>query len=72
MANPLADILPPATRKKLYAVYALIGVVLGAIQVGYGAASAGQPTWLGVALAVYSFLGAPLGLTAYANVKTAA
>ena len=70
MANPLEDIVPAETRKKAYAVYALIGVVLGAIQVGYGAASAGQPTWLGVSLAVYSFLGGPLGLTAYSNVKT--
>jgi len=70
MASPLEDIVAAKSRKKMYAAFALIGVLLGAIQVGYGAASAGQPTWLGVALAVYSFLGPPLGLTAYSNVKT--
>lgn len=70
MPSPLEDIVSAQTRKKIYAVYALIGLALGAAQVGLGAASAGQPTWLGVSLAVYSFLGAPLGLTAYANVKT--
>lgn len=63
----LQDIVPAHYRKIAYAAYALIGVLLGAIQVGYGAAEAGQPVPLTVALAVYAFLGGALGVTAAAN-----
>jgi len=66
----LTDILTPAHRKLVYAVYALLGVVVGAIQVAYVAAEAGQPVWLNVSLAVYGFLGTALGLTAAANTPT--
>lgn len=65
----LTDILPAATRKRVYAVYALVGVVLGAVQVAY-LNLAGQPQWLTVALAVYGFLGTALGVTAAANTDT--
>lgn len=67
----LHDIIPAAHRKIAYAVFALIGVVLGAVQVGYGAAEAGQPTWLTVALAVYAFVGGAVGLTARSNTPQA-
>ena len=40
--------LPPEIRAKLYLGFAVVGVALGAIQVGYGAASVDQPTWLTV------------------------
>lgn len=63
----LRDILPAKHRKIAYAAYAVIGVILGAIQVGYGAAEAGQPVALTVALAVYAFLGGAIGITAGAN-----
>jgi hypothetical protein len=69
MVNPLIGIVPAPYRKTAYSIFALIGVVLGAIQVGYGAASAHQPTWLVVALAVYAFVGGGLGLTAASNVQ---
>lgn len=59
--------LPPEIRAKLYLGFAVVGVALGAIQVGYGAASVDQPTWLTVALAVYVFAGPALGLTAASN-----
>jgi hypothetical protein len=62
----LTDILPAAARKKVYAIYALVGVVLGALQVAY-LNIAGQPQWLTVALAVYGFLGTALGATAASN-----
>ena len=65
----LRDILPAHYRKVAYAVYAVVGVLLGAIQVGYGAAEAGQPVALTVALAVYAFLGGALGVTAAANTE---
>ena len=65
--NPLTGILPAKARKYVYAVYALVGVALGAIQVGYGVT---EPQWLTVSLAVYAFLGAALGLTAASNVPS--
>lgn len=68
MSDFLDDIIPAAARKKVYAVFALIGVILGAVQVAYASiASSGQPAWLTAALAVYAFLGGALGLTARAN-----
>lgn len=66
--NPLAD--HPKARKTAYYIAFIVGLALGCVQVGYGAAEAGQPTWLTVALAVYAFLGAGLGLTAGANTDT--
>ena len=59
--NPL---IPPAYRLRAYQVFALVGVVLGAVQVGFAAADTGQPVALTVALAVYAFVGGALGLTA--------
>ena len=64
--------LPPKARAGLYLPFALIGVALGATQVGYSAAEAGQPTWLIVAMSVYAFLGGALGLTAASNTDTSA
>lgn len=64
------DIIPPNVRKPAYAIYALLGVVIGATQVGFASAEAGQPTWLTVALAVYAFVGGALGLTAATNTDT--
>lgn len=62
----LTDIIPAVARKKIYAIYALVGVVLGALQVAY-LNIAGQPQWLTVALAVFGFLGTALGATAASN-----
>lgn len=63
----MTDILTPAIRSKVYAVYAVLGLVLGATQVGFAAAETGQPVWLTVALAVYAFVGGALGFVAQAN-----
>lgn len=63
----MTDILTPAIRSKVYAVYAILGLILGATQVGFAAAEAGQPVWLTVALAVYAFVGGALGFVAQAN-----
>lgn len=63
--NPLAEY--PRTRKALYVASFVIGLALGATQVGYGAARADTPTWLTVAFAVYAFLAAGLGVTAASN-----
>lgn len=59
--------LPAKARAVLYYVTFIVGLVLGATQVGYAAAEFDQPTWLTVALAVFAFLGSGLGLTAASN-----
>lgn len=66
----MQDLIPPKVRKPLYAVYASIGVILGAIQVGIAAAEAVQPVWLTVAFAVFAFLGGAFGFTATAHTDT--
>lgn len=66
----LKEIISPALRSKLYAVYAVLALVLGAVQVGFASADAGQPTWLTTTLAVFVFVGAGLGFTAQANTPT--
>lgn len=57
----------PGTRKIIYGIYAVIGFVIGAVQVGFAAAELGQPVWLTVALAVYGFSGAAFGGLAVTN-----
>jgi hypothetical protein len=60
----------PNARKALYTVYAVLGVAIGAVQVGYTSSGAEQPTWLIVTLAVFGFLGTALGVTAASNTPT--
>ena len=65
----LLDTLPHAVRRSVYVAYAALGLVLGAIQVGYGTT---EPTWVTQALAVYAFVGTGVGLTARAHTPTQA
>ena len=57
----------PALRRTLYTVYAIAGLILGSVQVGFSAADVGQPVALTVALAVYGFVGTAFGFTARAK-----
>jgi hypothetical protein len=67
--NPLNEY--PQARKYAYIVSFVVGLALGAFQVGFAAAEHhGLPTWLKVALAVYAFVAAGLGLTAAQNVPS--
>lgn len=59
--------ISPSIRKTFYYVYGLLGIVIGATQVGYSAAELGQPVWLTVSLAVFAFVGTAFGVTAGAN-----
>jgi hypothetical protein len=71
-ANPLVNIFGPALRARLYAVYAVVGLVIGSVQAGYSAvADRGieVPAAVQVALAVYAYLGIALGFTAASNVS---
>ena len=55
----LEDIIPNIEiRKRVYQVFGLIGLVIGAIQGRFASVpDATAPAWLGVALTVYAFLG---------------
>lgn len=61
------EIIPASWRKPLYRIYALLGLGLGATQVGFAAAEAGQPVALTVSLAVYAFIGTGIGFVAQRN-----
>ena len=62
-----SEIIPADWRKPLYRVYAALGLALGATQVGFSAAEAGQPVWLTVSLAIFAFVGTGLGFVAQRN-----
>lgn len=64
----LTDIIPAHYRKAIYAVYAVVGVVLAAWQLAQSPA----PGWLITALTVYGFVGTAIGATAASNIKPAA
>lgn len=55
----LIDIIPARARRYVYAFYAFIGLVLGAL------ATAGVDVI--IPLNVYSFVGVAVGITAYGN-----
>ena len=64
--NILVDIIPVQYRKyALYAPYALVGLVLGALSLVV------TSDLVDAALKVYAFVGSALGLTAYANTNAA-
>ena len=56
--------ISPSVRTKLYLIYSILGVVLGAVQVGFATVEAPFPPWLKVTLAVFVFLGGAIGYTA--------
>ena len=65
--NPLQSI-PPVVRKWAYLVYALVGLVLGGLQV-YGVANLGALD-VSKSLEVLAYIGIPLGFTAASNLPS--
>lgn len=64
--NPLAN--NPTARKYVYLLFWLAGLVIGALQVAYGAADNTEvPQAVDIASAVYVFLGIGVGYTAAQN-----
>lgn len=61
--NPLTDVIPAKVRKYIYALFALAGIVVGALAV------AGQD--VGKAPDVLAYLSIALGLTAASNTPEA-
>lgn len=55
---------PSNARKPTYAVFAIIGIVIGAFHVGFGSVNVVDPDWLTISQAVYPFLAAAVGFTA--------
>jgi hypothetical protein len=70
--NALTEILPAATRRRVYAAYALLGLLLGAAQVAYTSLNLDQPEALTAALAVFAYVGVGIGATAASNTRAAA
>ena len=70
--SELYNALPPKARKTIYIAFALAGLVIGGVHVGFSSAGASPPVLLDVALAVYAFVGSALGLTAFSNTPKAA
>lgn len=63
----MTDLIPARYRAHAYRTFAWLGIIIGATQIAYAAADAGQPTALTVTLAVYAFVGGALGFVANAN-----
>lgn len=59
----LKDIIPAEWRKPIYAVFAVISFLLGAIQIGWTP----NPEWLDNAFAVLAFTGVAFGFVAHGN-----
>ena len=59
--------IPANVRRIIYLSLAVIGLTLGAIQVGYSSIDVAAPAWLTVAVAVYAFLGGSTGILAVLN-----
>ena len=67
----ISTYIPAAWRKPIYGAFAVVGVIIGAIQVGFAAAEAGNPLWLNITLAVFPFVAGAVGFTASANTDAA-
>lgn len=59
----------PALRKKVYTVFWLVGLALGAMAAFFGASNDKAPDWLVPTTAAYAFVGAAVGFTAQQNVR---
>lgn len=57
----LVDIIPAAYRRYVYALVALVGLVLGTLEL------ITDWSWVTVALTAYAFVTTATGLTSYAN-----
>lgn len=63
----LSDIIPAGWRRGVYAAYAVGIVVLGVLQIVFGAAGP-LPEWLDITQQAVLYLGAAVGIVAAGNV----
>lgn len=66
-SNPLYDLVPANQRRRVYAIFALLGLIAGAVQIAFLAIDPDLPTWLNVSIVVYNFLSVPFGALAASN-----
>ena len=65
------NIFGAQARRIVYVVYAAVGLVLGSIQVWFGAVDSATPTWMKGVLAVFAYVGGAIGVTAASNAHDA-
>lgn len=63
----LKDFIPASWRRKVYFVFALVGLILTSVQVGVATAEIAQPLWLTVSFPVYALWATAVGFTAQGN-----
>lgn len=63
----LKDFIPASWRRKIYFVFALVGLILTSVQVGVATAEIAQPIWLTVSFPVYALWATAVGFTAQGN-----
>jgi hypothetical protein len=66
--NPIEALIPAKTRPYIYAVFGLVGIILGAISVGL-LAHGKLPEWAAIATVVYNFLAPFFSALATAHVN---
>lgn len=64
------NLIPAKGRAILYALYQILGVVVGSIAVAFLAINRQNPEWFAVAIAVYGYLGGVFGKLAGDNTPT--
>lgn len=70
-SNDLGAIITHAqTRRIVWAVYVLAGLILGGLSTWFTTTEGSVPVWLQGALAVSAFLAAPFGTLAIANIPS--
>lgn len=69
-SNPLYDLIPAKSRRTTYAVFGLLGLILGAVQIAFLAVDPNLPTALNVCILVYNFFALPFGALAASNVPS--
>jgi hypothetical protein len=66
--NFLEDLIPATQRKRVYALYGLVGFLLGALALAYAAVSQElPPTWVIISVVIYNFASPFFSALATAN-----
>lgn len=69
--NAISELLPLKARKKLYALFILLGVVIAVIYAAFAVTQNTPPMWLVIVTAVYGVLQGFQSLIARSNVGAA-
>lgn len=64
----LKDLISAQWRKRVYVTFAVVGILIGATQVGFASAGLALPVAVIVAKGIYAYLGVAVGAVAASNV----